>query len=249
MLIVGLAGAMFAALYLTRGGTDAERPAEGGVAPAALPRTADREPAQSRAADAPATRTDADGLETIETAPVASAALTIGSVRVLGPGTAAGPASAGGADYDFPAIEMVSGSEVMEIPAAPVPTVGSRRLLRTGTGPLTRRGQLADLRWDLFSWSTGARVGGSEDYSGATRTVRLGAVPDIPAAIDRAAIGRPAGSRVQVILPRATAGLPASANRHDAHVAIVDVLPATATEPDPPRIDVPPGLLGDGPLR
>ena len=129
-------------------------------------------------------------------------------------------------DYDFPAIHVSENGEVsMQIPDAALPSRSSKRALFMGQGPRVKDGHLVALRYDVFRWSTGELVeshwpGGEE---GLGYVVGGDNPAALPAYLEKALLGRPLGSRVQVILRQGTEDLPDSFDPLDAYVVMIDI--------------------------
>lgn len=161
----------------------------------------------------------------------------------LGSTQSASPGAESGNDYDFPQVELTDAGLVMVIPDAPVPGRSSRRLLAAGSGAEVRRGDDVQLRYDMYSWSTGALVESSDAALGGDLAVTLGdRIRQIPEYLEKSLLGRKLGSRVQVVLGQRESDLPDHLNPYDGYVVVVDVLPPG--EQPAARASQPLGTLG-----
>ena len=86
------------------------------------------------------------------------------------------------------------------------------------------RGSKINLRYDMYSWSTGELVDSSSLHSGGVLPLTLGgAERRIPGFVEQSLLGRTAGSRVQVVLGKNTKDLPDHLNSADGYVLVVDI--------------------------
>lgn len=125
--------------------------------------------------------------------------------------------------FTFPEIGAALGTNAIEAPAGPVPSFSTRRLISSGNGEQVNYGDSVQLRYDMFSWSTGERVESSDDLETAV-VVNAGVSMGIPAALADALTGRNIGDKIQVVFAPGMSDLPENLDNTDAYVLLVELL-------------------------
>ena len=139
--------------------------------------------------------------------------------------TSGGEVTTTGSDYSLPAVTNTNGTFSMSIPNGPAPAIPARRKVASGDGATLNFGDPVVLKYDMFSWNTGALVDSSAQYDEAY-TVKSGVSDELPIPdyLAKSLTGRALGDTIQVVLPVGTEDLPSELDKDDAYVLIVTLL-------------------------
>lgn len=126
-------------------------------------------------------------------------------------------------DFSFPAIAEANGGFEVSIPEGPVPAFPARRELSAGDGSAIGFGDPVVLKYNMYSWSTGALIESTDDFDEAM-SVEAGISQDIPEYLSSSLTGRNVGDKLQIIFNAGMEDLPEYLDNTDAYVLIVDLL-------------------------
>ena len=126
-------------------------------------------------------------------------------------------------DFTFPEIAEANGAINVSIPAGPKPEFSARRVLSNGTGNTIAFGDPVVLKYNMYSWSSGAMVE-STDNLDEPITVRAGVTDGIPEYLSKSLLGRNIGDKLQIVFESGMHDLPEYLDQTDAYVVVVDLI-------------------------
>jgi len=126
-------------------------------------------------------------------------------------------------DFTFPEIAEANGAINVSIPTGPMPVFSARRVLSNGTGNTIAFGDPVVLKYNMYSWSSGAMVE-STDNLDEPITVRAGVTDGIPEYLSKSLLGRNIGDKLQIVFESGMDDLPEYLDPSDAYVIVVDLI-------------------------
>ncbi len=140
------------------------------------------------------------------------------------PGTGVGQAGVySSAGFQFPQAGDTSATSIQAQGTGNLPGFSARQAVSKGTGSDINFGDPVQLRYKMYSWSTGELVEDSDNFDEAL-TVRAGMAEAVPAFLSQSLVGRNVGDRIQVVFEKGMKDLPSYFDANDAYVVYVDIL-------------------------
>lgn len=127
--------------------------------------------------------------------------------------------------FAFPAVDMAAGDGVgtVSTPEGALPVFSARRSLSAGTGDVVAFGDPVQLRYNMYSWTSGELVESSDSFDDAI-IINAGVTEGVPAFLSSSVLGRNKGETVQIVYKAGLEDLPAYLDNEDAYVMVLQVL-------------------------
>ena len=126
-------------------------------------------------------------------------------------------------DFTFPEIAQANDAASISIPAGPIPAFSARRILSSGSGNTIAFGDPVVLKYNMYSWSSGAIVE-STDNLDEPITVSAGVTDGIPEYLSKSLLGRNIGDKLQIVFESGMHDLPEYLDPTDAYVIVVELI-------------------------
>lgn len=127
--------------------------------------------------------------------------------------------------FAFPDVQLVDGDSVgtVTVPGGDLPVFSARRTLSAGTGDVVAFGDPVQLKYSMYSWTSGALVESTNDFDEAI-IINAGVTEGVPAFLSSTVLGRNKGETVQIVYEAGMDDLPAYLDQEDAYVMVLQVL-------------------------
>ena len=127
--------------------------------------------------------------------------------------------------FAFPDVQLVDGDSVgtVTVPDGELPVFSARRTLSAGTGDVVAFGDPVQLKYSMYSWTSGALVESTNDFDEAI-IINAGVTEGVPAFLSSTVLGRNKGETVQIVYEAGMDDLPAYLDQEDAYVMVLQVL-------------------------
>ena len=127
--------------------------------------------------------------------------------------------------FAFPDVQLVDGDSVgtVTVPGGDLPVFSARRTLSAGTGDVVAFGDPVQLKYSMYSWTSGALVESTNDFDEAI-IINAGVTQGVPAFLSSTVLGRNKGETVQIVYEAGMDDLPAYLDQEDAYVMVLQVL-------------------------
>ena len=122
-------------------------------------------------------------------------------------------------------MQLVDGDSVgtVTVPGGDLPVFSARRTLSAGTGDVVAFGDPVQLKYSMYSWTSGALVESTNDFDEAI-IINAGVTEGVPAFLSSTVLGRNKGETVQIVYEAGMDDLPAYLDQEDAYVMVLQVL-------------------------
>ena len=127
--------------------------------------------------------------------------------------------------FAFPDVQLADGSNVAGFnpPEGPVPDFSARRTLVAGSGDVVAFGDPVQLKYNMYSWTSGELVESTDDFDEAV-IINAGVAEGVPVFLSNTVLGRNKGETVQIIYEAGMEDLPGYLDNSDAYIMVLEVL-------------------------
>ena len=127
--------------------------------------------------------------------------------------------------FAFPDVQLADGSNVSSFtaPEGPLPEFSARRTLVAGSGDVVAFGDPVQLKYNMYSWTSGELVETTDDFDEAV-IINAGVAQGVPVFLSNTVLGRSKGETIQIVYEAGMEDLPGYLDNSDAYVMVLEVL-------------------------
>ena len=127
--------------------------------------------------------------------------------------------------FAFPDVQLSNGTDVenFSAPLGPLPEFSARRTLSAGSGDVVAFGDPVQLKYNMYSWTSGELVETTDEFDEAV-IINAGIAEGVPAFLSSSVLGRNKGEMLQIVYEAGMEDLPGYLDNSDAYVMVLEVL-------------------------